>query len=80
VTVIGLIDARMTGSIAAAEQSISAAGGPEVAARHLSRQAGEPLLRIDRLYFDNDDPVELAISYFDPEHYSYWVKLRRRSP
>jgi hypothetical protein len=25
-------------------------------------------------------PVELAVSYFDPEHYSYRVKLRRRSP
>jgi GntR family transcriptional regulator len=81
VTVIGLIDSRMTGSIAAAEQSISAAGAPQAAARHLGRPPGEPLLRIDRLYFDgDDDPVELAISYFDPEHYSYRVKLRRRSP
>ena len=81
VTVIGLIDARMKGSITAAEQSISAAGAPPVAARHLGREPGEPLLRIDRLYFDDsDDPVELAVSYFDPEHYSYRVKLRRRSP
>ena len=80
VTVIGLIDARAGGSITAAEQSISAAGAPAFAARHLGRDAGEPLLRIDRLYFDDeDDPVELAISYFDPEHYSYRVKLRRRS-
>ena len=81
VTVIGLIDSRMNGSITAAEQSISAAGAPPVAARHLGREPGEPLLRIDRLYFDDsDDPVELAVSYFDPEHYSYRVKLRRRSP
>ena len=79
VTVIGLIDARRGGSITAAEQSISAAGAPAFAARHLGRDAGEPLLRIDRLYFDDeDDPVELAVSYFDPEHYSYRVKLRRR--
>ena len=80
VTVIGLIDARRGGSITAAEQSISAAGAPDIAARHLGREAGEPMLRIDRLYFDDeDDPVELAVSYFDPEHYSYRVKLRRRS-
>ncbi len=80
VTVIGLIDARMNGSITAAEQSISAAGAPSLAARHLGRAAGEPLLRIDRLYFDDsDEPVELAVSYFDPEHYSHRVKLRRRS-
>jgi GntR family transcriptional regulator len=79
VTVIGLIDARMNGSITAAEQSISAAGAPPVAAQHLGREEGEPLLRIDRLYFDGEDiPVELAVSYFDPEHYSYRVKLRRR--
>jgi GntR family transcriptional regulator len=81
VTVIGLIDARMNGSITAAEQSISAAGAPSLAARHLGREAGEPLLRIDRLYYDDSDhPVELAVSYFDPEHYSYRVKLRRWSP
>ena len=81
VTVIGLIDARRGGSITAAEQSISAVGAPPAAAGHLGREPGEPLLRIDRLYFDDsDNPVELAVSYFDPEHYSYRVKLRRRSP
>jgi GntR family transcriptional regulator len=80
VTVIGLIDARISGSVAAAEQSISAAGAPAFAARHLGCETGQPLLRIDRLYFDaEDDPVELAVSYFDPEHYSYRVKLRRRA-
>lgn len=81
VTVIGLIDARITGSIAAAEQSISATGAPPPAADRLCCRAGEPVLRIDRLYLDDhDDPVELAVSYFDPEHYSYRVKLRRRPP
>jgi DNA-binding GntR family transcriptional regulator len=80
VTVIGLIDSRMPGSIAAAEQSISAAGAPSFVVGHLGLDTGEPLLRIDRLYSDDDDePVELAVSYFDPEHYSYRVKLRRRS-
>ncbi len=81
VTVIGLIDARTNGSVAAAEQSVSAAGAPAIAARQLGCEPGQPLLRIDRLYFDGDDvPVELAISYFDPEHYSYRVRLKRRSP
>lgn len=81
VTVIGLIDTRLDGKVATAEQSVSAAGAPAFAATHLGCEPGEPLLRIDRLYFDADDaPVELAVSYFDPEHYSYRVKLRRRSP
>jgi DNA-binding GntR family transcriptional regulator len=80
VTAIGLIDSRIAGSIAAAEQSISASGATAFAARYLGRATGEPLLRIDRLYFnEKGDAVELAISYFDPEHYSYRVKLRRRS-
>jgi len=80
VTVIGLIDSRMPGSITTAEQSISAAGATASAAKHLGRSNGEPVLRIDRLYFDEQGgAVELAISYFDPEHYSYRVKLRRRS-
>jgi DNA-binding GntR family transcriptional regulator len=85
VTVIGLIDVRLSdiaraGSVAAAEQSVSAAGAPAFAARHLGCDSGEPLLRIDRVYYDAEDiPVELAVSYFDPEHYSYRVKLRRRS-
>ena len=90
VTVIGLIDTCLTeagqpstsrhSAVATAEQSVSAAGAPAFAARHLGCDAGEPLLRIDRVYFDAEDtPVELAVSYFDPEHYSYRVKLRRRS-
>ena len=79
-TVIGLINARLNGTVTAAEQSISAAGAPAFAARHLGCEVGEPLLRIDRLYFDGaGDPVELAVSHFDPEHYSYRVRLKRRS-
>jgi GntR family transcriptional regulator len=79
VTVIGLIDSRITGSVAAVEQSISATGAPSFAAERLDCDPEEPVLRVDRLYFDDaDDPVELAVSYFDPEHYSYRVKLKRR--
>jgi GntR family transcriptional regulator len=90
ITIIGLIDAHLAetgprstgqpGPVATAEQSVSAAGAPAFAAPHLGCDVGEPLLRIDRLYFDaGDAPVELAVSYFDPEHYSYRVRLRRRS-
>jgi GntR family transcriptional regulator len=36
-------------------------------------------LRIDRLYFDAAGrPLELAVSYFNPERYSYRLELRRR--
>lgn len=78
VTVIGLIDARTSRAIMAAEQSITAAGAPAVAAEHLACLIGQPALRVDRLYSDAaGNPVELAVSYFDPEHYSYRVRLRR---
>ena len=78
VTVIGLIDARMSRAIMAAEQSITAAGAPSFAAARLACEPGQPVLRVDRLYSDEaGNPVELAVSYFDPEHYSYRVRLRR---
>ncbi len=68
----------MARSIKGAEQSITAAAAPPSVARHLEFAPGQPVLRIDRLYTDDaDTPVELAVSYFDPAHYSYRVRLRR---
>ena len=41
---------------------------------------GEPSLRVQRLYFDTrETPVQLAVSYYHPERYSYRIELRRRS-
>ena len=78
VTVIGLIDNRLERRIRDAEQNVTAAHSTPDAAAHLACPADAPVLRIDRLYRDGADcPVELAISHFDPEHYSYRVRLRR---
>jgi GntR family transcriptional regulator len=78
VTIIGLLDSRLTAPIAEAEQSITAAPADPQAATQLGCDAGAPLLRADRLYFTTEGrAVELAISYFLPEQYSYRVKLRR---
>jgi GntR family transcriptional regulator len=78
VTVIGLIDTRMARSIKGAEQSITAEAAPPFAAGRLGCPPGQPMLRVDRLYLDDsDEAVELAVSYFDPAHYSYRVRLRR---
>jgi DNA-binding GntR family transcriptional regulator len=78
ITVIGLIDARMARPVKGAEQTITAAAAPPAMAVHLECAPGQPVLRIDRLYTDDaDTPVELAVSYFDPAHYSYRVSLRR---
>ncbi|WP_030915289.1 GntR family transcriptional regulator [Streptosporangium amethystogenes] len=78
VTIIGLLDTRLEAPIAEADQSITVALADKSTAQQLGCSAGHPLLRIDRLYFDTAErPVELAISYFLPEHYSYRTNLRR---
>lgn len=81
VTVVGLLDARLGDPIAEADQSITAVSAPAAVADALGCQAGAPLLRIDRLYLTTSGrPVELAISYFLPEQYSYRLRLRRSMP
>jgi GntR family transcriptional regulator len=78
VTVLGLIDSRLSSPIAEAEQSVTAAAANETLATALGCQLGDPLLVMDRMYLTTDQKyVELAISFFLPEQYSYRVKLRR---
>lgn len=76
VTVIGMIDARHP--VTEAEQTITAVPAPAESRAELGCPPGAPLLRVDRTYRTTGGrPVELAISHFLPEHYSYRVKLRR---
>jgi GntR family transcriptional regulator len=78
VTVIGLLDALLEHPITDAEQSITATVADDDVAAALGCAPGSPLLRIDRTYLDGTGaPVELAVSYFLPEHYSYRLNLRR---
>lgn len=78
VTIIGLLDGKLPDPIAEAEQSITVDHSGEETAEHLGCEPGQGLLRIDRLYQSTTgQPVELAVSYFLPEHYSYRVRLRR---
>ena len=78
VTIIALLDDRLHAPIAEADQSITVATADPALAAALGCAAGEGLLRIDRLYSTTAGQlVELAISYFVPELYSYRTKLRR---
>lgn len=78
VTVIAMIDTRTGHPIAEAEQSITAVSATGELCARLGCQPRAPLLRVDRTYLAaGGQIVELAISYFLPEHYSYRVKLRR---
>jgi GntR family transcriptional regulator len=79
ITVIGLIDGRIGRPIRDAEQSVTAIPAPPEITEYLLCEPGTPVLRIDRIYYDGDgNPVELAISHFDPQRYSYRVRLRRQ--
>jgi len=78
VTVIGILDQFLEAPILRADQSITVSPASVEVAESLNVPLDTPLLRIDRLYFDSEDvPVELAISHFNPERYSYTIELRR---
>lgn len=79
VTVIGMLDRVLEVPIQDAEQSITVATADGEVAESLDLSPGTPLLRVDRMYFDaSGDSVELAISHFHPDRYSYRVRLRRK--
>lgn len=76
VTVIAVVDARHP--IAGAEQSITAVAATAEVCAELGCPPGAPVLRVDRTYVTAEGRlVELAVSHFLPEHYSYRVRLRR---
>ncbi len=77
-TMIGLLEPHLASPIAEAAQSITVAAADSSVAEHLGCDVGHPMLRVDRVYSDADgNAVELAISHFLPEHYTYRVTLRR---
>lgn len=77
-TIIGLLEPHLRSPIAEAAQSITVARADATVATRLDCEAGHAMLRVDRLYRDAEAAaVELAVSYFLPEHYTYRVTLRR---
>lgn len=79
-TVIGVLEKHLSIVVTDAEQSITADRADAGVADAIGCAPGDPVLRIDRLYLDRTgQPIELAVGYFAPEHYSYRVRLRRHS-
>jgi GntR family transcriptional regulator len=77
-TIIGLLDRVLPGRIAGSKQTVTAVAAPETIAEWIDCDPLQPILRIERLHFDDDDrPVELCINYFHPDRYSYRLQLRR---
>jgi GntR family transcriptional regulator len=77
-TVIGLLEPHLPEPIAEAAQSITVAPADIVVADAVRCERDHPMLRVDRLYSDaTGRPVELSVSHFLPEQYTYRVTLRR---
>jgi len=77
-TIVGLLDQRLQSPIRDADQSISVASASAEVATALGVAPGSPLLRIDRTYSDTEGTyVQLGVSHFHPERYTYRVRLRR---
>lgn len=77
-TVIGLLEPYLDRPIAEAAQSITVTAADGAAAAAVACEPGHPMLRVDRLYSDDASrPVELAVSQFLPEQYTYRVTLKR---
>jgi DNA-binding GntR family transcriptional regulator len=77
-TVIGLLEPHLADPIAEAAQSITVAPADDVIAGAVGCEPGHPMLRVDRLYSDSAGRrVELSVSHFLPEQYTYRVTLRR---
>ncbi len=77
-TVIGVLEPHLAEPIAEAAQSITVSTADDQVADALSCEPGHPMLRVDRLYSDTTGtPVELSVSHFLPEQYTYRVTLRR---
>ena len=76
-TIIGLIESHGI-TIGEAEQSTSAVIATDDDAAVLNCAAGDPLLHIERLYFDQKgSPVELAINEYVSERFTHQLRLAR---
>jgi DNA-binding GntR family transcriptional regulator len=77
-TVISVVEHVRDTPISRAQQSITAVALPEALREALDVPAGTPVLRVDRAYFDTEDrAIELAISHFNPDRYSYRLEMVR---
>jgi DNA-binding GntR family transcriptional regulator len=78
-TVIALLEEAMAvGFVAGATQSITAAIAGAKIATLIGAKQGDAMLSVERMYFDAEGkPIELAISHFNVQHYTYRLELRR---
>ena len=79
-TVIGALAKLIPETVAGANQIITAVPVPADIAPLIDYEAGQPCLRTERTYFDTTGtPIEVALSYYNPNHYAYRLQMRRRT-
>lgn len=80
-TVLSVVQALAGTPIAGADQSISAVASPAEVSAEIDTVTGEPVLRIDRVYFDAQDRLlELAVNHFNPARYTYRFRMGATRP
>ncbi len=80
-TVLAILDKVLPHPISGSKQVITAIAAPAEIGRSIDCDAGEPIMRIERVHFDSEGrPVELCMNYFNPDRYAYTVQLQRHSP
>jgi GntR family transcriptional regulator len=78
-TIIKRVDAVNPDPVTVIHQSITACEMPAHYAELLDAEPGSPAIRIDRLYVDAAErAVELAVSFFNPNRYTYRIELHRK--
>jgi GntR family transcriptional regulator len=77
-TMLALLSRALDKPFAGAKQTITAVAAPANLAHVIDCEPNQPVMRIERLYFDLDGrPVEYAVNHFNPERYSYRLQLQR---
>ncbi len=78
---IRMIERKLNLRIARAEQLIEAGAAGEAAAAQLGLGAGDPVLRVTRIYYASDGrPVEAVYVRYHPERYRYAIEFQAGRP
>jgi GntR family transcriptional regulator len=76
-TVLRVVQEVAGTPFAGADQSITAVPAPAEVSAPIDVHEGDPVLRIDRVYFDAEQRLlELAVNHFNPARYSYRLRMR----
>jgi GntR family transcriptional regulator len=79
-TVIGAVERYISRPIAGVSLDIGAVLAPESVAALMGCEPGEPILCVERLFYDSDEtPMEYAVSHYNPRQNSYRMEMRHGS-